>query len=194
MLRADDIGKTASSQFFGGLASGTGLLEVLTMDLALEFFFEGQIKADLLELVKGGLHLFREQLIWDDLIRKIEISVISHTHPMVPTLGLFHLLRHGKVMLLGAVNMNLPFAGILGAMLVRIFEMADLASMIVLLIVSRALEGYRGIVGDHFYIVMHQSTVNVDEFLLSYFLHSALGPLANQAFQSLGGLSPASIA
>lgn len=164
------------------------------MDLAFELILEGQLKADFLELVKRGLHLFRKQLVGNDLISEIEVSVVANAHPMVPTLRLLHLLGHGKVMHLGAVNVHLPFAGILGAMLVRIFQMADLACVIVLLIVSRTLEGYCRIVRDHFYIVMHQSTVNVDELLLSHFFHSALGPLADQAFQSLGRLAAAAIA
>lgn len=105
--------------------------------------------------------------------------MITNTHLMVPTLRLLNLLRQGKVMLLGAVNMHLSFAGIFGAMLMRIFEMADLTVVIVLLIVSRTLEGYGRIVGYHFYIVMHQSTIDVDELLLSHFLHGSLCALAD---------------
>ena len=54
---------------------------------------------------------------------------------MVPTLRLLHLLRQGVIMLLSTVNMHFSFAGILGAMLMRIFEMAYLAVVIVLLVV-----------------------------------------------------------
>lgn len=97
-------------------------------------------------------------------------------------------------MLLCAVNMHLAFAGIFGAMLVRIFEVADFAAVIVLLIVNGSLEGNGGIVGHHFYIVMHQSTVNVDVVLLSHFLHSAFIPLTDNASLLLWRFAAASVA
>lgn len=113
---------------------------------------------------------------------------------MVPTLRLLHLLRQGVIMLLSTVNMHFSFAGILGAMLMRIFEMAYLAVVIVLLIVDRTLEGYGRIVGHYFYIVVHQPTIDVDVIFLSYFFHGALGALADQAFLFLGGFVAAAIA
>lgn len=70
--------------------------------------------------------------------------MVANAHTMVPTLRLLDLLREGGVVFLGAIDMHLAFAGIFRAMLVRIFEVADFAAVIVLLIVDGSFEGNRG--------------------------------------------------
>ena len=62
--------------------------------------------------------------------------MVAHAHAMVPTLRLLHFLRQCGVVLLCAVDVHFALAGVFGAMLVRIFEVADLAAVIVLLVVS----------------------------------------------------------
>lgn len=97
------------------------------MNALFKSIFSCDFKTKTFNLSYLTIDFLSKEILCDELITKIKITMTPTTNAMVPAFGLIGLLRQSAIYLFGAINMNFSPTAFLRALLMSIFLMADLA-------------------------------------------------------------------
>lgn len=153
------------------------------MNALFKSIFSCDFKTKTFNLSYLTIDFLSKEILCDELITKIKITMTPTTNAMVPAFGLIGLLRQSAIYLFGAINMNFSPTAFLRALLMSIFLMADLAWMMCFFIIRRTAEDDWGVVSHDLNIIVDKSAVYMNNLFFSNFFHGAFFSIANNTFR-----------